>query len=56
MRMICSGCGQPVDLDPPAQPAIVNLVSTSIIVVEHPSKYFAHRVERPSLSAWQMRS
>lgn len=36
MQILCSGCGKPVDVEPPGQPAIINLAATSLIVGEHP--------------------
>jgi hypothetical protein len=40
MQVMCSGCKQPIELDPPSAPQIMNLPTVSMIVVEHAEQGF----------------
>lgn len=35
MRIVCLGCKQEMDLPDLAQPQLVNLVATSVLILEH---------------------
>ena len=47
MQVMCMGCKQSVEVDPPRTPVIQNLAVVSVIVVEHAEQHYCGNCKTP---------